>query len=184
MFGLYPAGPSWVRHFSACVSARLLQQDLVTFAGFTASIFHQPFGVARGAALAQRDGCVVLADSSDSDKPAIVVVPDVAMQNLLWSFDTGYASQWSGRELKALTGCDDWAGLLRHASSQFAKVCADVERAVAGKLAEAAPVQTSPLAGTTDPVVSASFHNDDDAPWLPSDYFFDTPVPEVPSCGL
>lgn len=184
MFGLYPAGSNWVRHYNATATARLLQQDLVKHAGFTAGIFHQPFGTARGAVLAQRDSCLVLSDFTESESPELVVVPDVEMQNLLWSFNSGYANQWSGRELKALTGCDDWDRLLKQATSQFAKVCDDVEKAVAGKLVQTPPPVPASKGDGPDQVVSASFHNDDDAPWLPSDYLFDSPVPEESSCGL
>ncbi|MGQ7932699.1 hypothetical protein [Paraburkholderia sp. D1E] len=184
MFGLYPAGSNWVRHYNGIATARLLQQDLVTHARFTAGIFHQPFGVDRGAVLAQRDSCLVLTDSTDSAQPELVVVPDVEMQNLLWSFNSGYANQWSGRELKVLTGCDNWDSVLRHASEQFAKVCDDVQKAIDGTLVKPAPAAVTPVATCPDPVVSASFYNDDDVPWLPSDYLFDSPVPEEPSCGL
>jgi len=180
MFGMYPAGANWVRHYSATVSARALQRDLVKHADFTAGIFHPPFGDGRGAVLAQRDSCLVLTDSTVSDCPEIVVVPNVELQNLLWSFNSGYANQWSGRELKALTGCDNWADLVKQASRTFAKACEDVEKATAGTLGQTPVPQTPPA----DPVVSASFHNDDDAPWLPSDYLYDSPMPEVPSCGL
>ena len=183
MFGLYPAGSNWVRHYNATVSARLLQQDLVTYARFTAGIFHQPFGVERGAVLAQRDCCLVLAHSTGCDQPGIVVVPDVEMQNLLWSFNSGYANQWSGRELKALTGCDDWDRLVRQVTSQFSQVCDDVAKAVAGKLVPAPAVEVSAGVEAPDPVVPASLYNDDDAPCLPSDYLHDSPEPKVPSCG-
>ena len=178
MFGLYPAGSSWVRHYNATATARALQQDLVKHAGFTAGIFHQPFGPQRGAVLAQRDSCLVLTDSTESEQPELVVVPDVEMQNLLWSFNSGYANQWGDRELRVLTGCDGWDTLLNQAAANFAKVCEDVQKAVDGSLVKPAE---SPK---PDPVVAAGFDNDDDIPWLPSDYLFDSPVPEVPSCGL
>jgi hypothetical protein len=184
MFGLYPAGSNWVRHYNATATARLLQQDLVTHVRFTAGIFHQPFGVARGAVLAQRDSCLVLTDSIDSAKPELVVVPDVEMQNLLWSFNSGYANQWSGRELKVLTGCDNWDSVIRHASAQFAKVCDYVQKAVDGTFAKPAPAAVAPAAACPDAVLSASFYNDDDAPWLPSDYLCDAPIPGGASCDL
>jgi hypothetical protein len=179
MFGLYPAGSSWVRHYNANATARALQHDLVEHAGFTAGIFHQPFGAQRGAVLAQRDSYLVLTDSTESEKPELVVVPDVEMQNLLWSFNSGYANQWSGRELHVLTGCDSWEPLLKAAASNFAKVCEIVQQAVDGSLAEKAkPAQ--PV--KPDPVIAAPFCNDDDIQWLPSDYLFDSPGPEVSSC--
>ena len=178
MFGLYPAGSSWVRHYNATAMARVLQQDLVKHAGFTAGIFHQPFGADRGAVLAQRDSCLVLTDSTESEKPELVVVPDVEMQNLLWSFNSGYASQWSGRELKALTGCDGWDSLLTHTAASFQKVCDDVQKAVDGTLVKPAEPPKP------DPVVAASFHNDEDMPWMSADDYFGGPVLEVPTCAL
>ncbi|CAE6837041.1 hypothetical protein R69658_06551 [Paraburkholderia aspalathi] len=184
MFGLYPAGSNWVRHYNATASARLLQQDLVNHARFTAGIFHQPFGAERGAVLAQRDSCLVLTNSIDSDQPELVVVPDVEMQNLLWSFNSGYANQWGSRELKVLTGCDNWDGVLKHAAAQFAKVCDDVQRAVDGTLVKPAPAETASVDARPDPVLSASFSNDDDVPWLPSDYLFDSPIPGGAPCDL
>ena len=184
MFGLYPAGSNWVRHYNATATARLLQQDLVNHARFTAGIFHQPFGANRGAVLAQRDSCLVLTDSTDSSQPELVVVPDVEMQNLLWSFNSGYANQWSGRELKVLTGCDNWDSVLRHASEQFAKVCDDVRKAVDGTLVKPAPAAVAPEAACPDPVLSASFYNDDEVPWLSSDYLFDSPIPGGATCDL
>jgi hypothetical protein len=183
MFGLYPAGSNWVRHFNATVAVRPLQSDLVKHAGFTAGIFHQPFGADRGAVLAQRDSCLVLAESTASANPALVVVPDVEMQNLLWSFHSGYANQWSGRELKVLTGCDNWDSVLRLAAAQYAKVCDDVQKAVEGTLVPVA-IESTAVPNRPDPVLCASFLNDDDVPWLPSDYLFDSPIPEVPTCGL
>ncbi|WGS55053.1 hypothetical protein LFL96_36875 (plasmid) [Paraburkholderia sp. D15] len=176
MFGLYPAGSNWVRHFNAAASARMLQHDLATYARFTAGIFFEPFGVERGAVIAQRDCCLVLADAINADEPEIVVVPDVEMQNLLWSFNSGYANQWSGRELKALTGCGSWDQVLKQASAQFAKVCDDVEKCIAGEFVKASTL----VAANPDPSVPVSFYNDDNAPVLPSDYLFDSPLPEVP----
>lgn len=183
MFGLYPAGASWVRHYNATSTVRSLQQDLVNHAGFTAGIFHQPFGAQRGAVLAQRDSCLVLAESPDSGQPAIVVVPDVEMQNLLWSFNSGYANQWGSRELTLLTGCDSWESVLKHSAAQFAKVCADVQQAVDGSLVRPAVVDAAAVAARPDPILSASFSNDD-VPWLPSDYLFDSPVPRGATCDL
>lgn len=181
MFGLYPAGSNWVRHYNATVAARLLQIDLVKHAGFTAGIFHQPFGADRGAVLAQRDNCLVLTESTLSDSPALVVVPDVEMQNLLWSFHTGYANQWSGRELKVLTGSDNWDSVLRLAAAQYAKVCVDVQNAVDGTLVPPFASESPSVTSYPDPLPFASFTNDDDVPWLPSDYLFDAPIPGGPA---
>jgi hypothetical protein len=176
MFGLYPAGPQWVRHFSAKTAPRSIQQLLTEHAGFTAGIFHQPFGDLRGAVLAQMGNCLVLASSVDSHSSDLAVVPDVQMQNLLWSLNCGYASQWGARELQALTGCDNWDALLRQASAEFSRVSEVVGKAVDGTLVKPAP------AASPDPVVGVMYSNDDDAGWVPPDYLFDAPAMEVPSC--
>lgn len=71
MFGLYPAGPQWIKFFSSTVDARALQRSLVDDAGFTAGIFHQPFGTQRGFAVAQRERFLVLADSLERAEPEL-----------------------------------------------------------------------------------------------------------------
>jgi hypothetical protein len=177
MFGLYPAGPQWVRHFSAKVTPRSIQQLLTEHAGFTAGIFHQPFGDLRGAVLAQMGNCLVLASAAESGSSDLAVVPDVQMQNLLWSFETGYANQWGARELHALTGCNNWDALLREARGEFSRVCEFVGRAVDGTLVKAAPT------AAPDPIVGMMYSNDDDVPWVPSDYLYDAPASEGPSCA-
>jgi hypothetical protein len=178
MFGLYPAGPQWVRHFNAKQTPREIQQLLTEHAGFTAGIFHQPFGDQRGAVVAQKGNCLVLAAGVNAASSDLVVVPDVQMQNLLWSFNSGYANQWGARELHVLTRCDNWDALLKLASSEFAGVCDSVLRAAEGRLVP------PPAPAAPDPIVGRMFSNDDDVAWLPSDYLFDAPGPEVPSCGL
>ncbi|HKR42437.1 MAG TPA: hypothetical protein VJU59_22660 [Paraburkholderia sp.] len=84
MFGLYPAGPDWVQHFNATSAAREIQQLLVKHAGFTAGLFHQPYGPARGAVIAVRHGFVVMVHEDDAAELELVVAPDVEMTNLLW----------------------------------------------------------------------------------------------------
>lgn len=177
MFGLYPAGPDWVRLFNATSTPRDLQQLLVKHAGFTAGLFHQPYGQDRGTVIAVRHGFLVMVLDDHALKPELVVAPDVEMTNLLWSHSSGYASQWSPRELKALTGCDSWDMLLNRAGKWFSEACAAVERAVDGTLA---PPATAPV----DPVIASSLPDDDDVPWLPSDYLHDTPLGEGLPCDL
>jgi hypothetical protein len=115
----------------------------------------------------------------------LVVAPDVEMTNLLWSHSNGYASQWSGRELKALSGCESWKQLLKVAGTRFRAACTALERAIDGSIvpaeviAEPAP-QTA--GAPADPVMSSSFPDDDDLPWLPSDYLHDVPPQEGFSC--
>lgn len=188
MFGLYPAGAQWVRHFSANRAPRDIGKVLTAHAGFTAGIFHTPFGEHRGAVVAQSGRFLILTAAVNAAPAQLAVVPDVQMQNLLWSFETGYANQWGPRELLALTGIDNWDGLIRRTSSEYAAVCKSVEEAVDGSLekraveaaAEAAKAEATKRAATPDPVVGRMFYSDDDAPWLPSDYLFD--APEVQTC--
>ncbi|CAB3808842.1 hypothetical protein LMG28688_06860 [Paraburkholderia caffeinitolerans] len=175
MFGLYPAGPDWVQHFNATSSARDVQQLLVKHAGFTAGLFHQPYGPARGAVIAVRHGFVVMVHEDNASEVELVVAPDVEMTNLLWSHSNGYASQWSPRELKALTACDSWEQLLKLAGTRFRAACTALERAIDGSIV---PVATAPV----DPVIAAPFPDDDDVPWLPSDYLHDAPVGEGIPC--
>ncbi|WP_236597582.1 hypothetical protein [Paraburkholderia kirstenboschensis] len=141
---------------------------------------------------------LVLAERVDSVSADLALVPDVQMQNLLWSFNSGYANQWGSRELRVLTGCDNWDALLRQASADYAQACDLVEEAVSGaleakaaeKLAaeqlaaeKAAAAEVADARRLADPVVGTMYANDDDVPWLPSDYLFDAPHPEVASCA-
>lgn len=198
MFGLYPAGTRWVRHFSAARTPREIQKALTVHAGFSAGIFHQPFGENRGAVIAQKGRWLVLAESIDSASADLALVPDVQMQNLLWSFNSGYANQWGSRELRVLTGCDNWDALLRQASADYAQACDLVEGAVSGALEakaaekvaadqlaaeKVAAVEVADARRLADPVVGTMYANDDDVPWLPSDYLFDAPHPEGASCA-
>ncbi|MBN3785631.1 hypothetical protein [Burkholderia sp. Ac-20353] len=175
MFGLYPAGASWTKLVASKANARALQQNLVERAGFVAGIFHQPFGQARGFAVAQRNGFIVLADSIESDQPELAVVPDVQLQNLLWSFNSGYAGQWSPRELQAMTGKADWNGVLTGSVADFAAVSEAVEHAAVGTLLKPAPAPAPSVA--TDP-----WPDDGNEAWLPADYLHDAPYQEVSSC--
>jgi hypothetical protein len=194
MFGLYPAGAQWVRHFSAKRAPRDIGKVLTAHAGFSAGIFYTPFGEHRGSVIAQSGRFLILAAAVNVAKAELAVVPDVQMQTLLWSFEMGYANQWGPRELLALTGVDNWDGLIRRTSTEYSSVCKTVEEAVDGSLekraieaaeaaaaAAAAKADASTRAATPDPVVGRMFYSDDDAPWLPSDYFFDSP--EVQPCA-
>ncbi|MPW11362.1 hypothetical protein GCT19_38715 [Paraburkholderia sp. CNPSo 3155] len=191
MFGLYPAGAQWVRHFSADRAPRDIGRILAAHAGFNAGIFHTPFGEQRGSVIAQSGRFLVLAAAVNVQRAELAVVPDVQMQNLLWSFETGYANQWGPRELRALTGVDNWDGLIRRTSAEYAAVCQSVHDAVDGSLEERAAEEAArvaanaaqPPAHVPDPIVGRMFSNDDDAPWLPSDYLYDAPLQEVPTCA-
>lgn len=181
MFGLYPAGPAWVQHFTATTPAREIQQLLVKHAGFTAGLFHQPYGPARGSVIAVRHGFVVMVHDDNAREIECVVAPDVEMTNLLWSHSNGYASQWSPRELKALTACDSWEQLLTLAGTRFRAACTALERAIDGTIVPPAPAPAT-VTAVADPVIGASLPNDDDVPWLPSDYLHDVPLLEGLPC--
>ncbi|QTB53490.1 hypothetical protein [Burkholderia pseudomallei] len=172
MFGLYPAGVRWAQSFAASTDAKSLQKLLVDHGGCTAALFHQPFGVQRGAVIAQRDGMLVLAHVVDADDAEIVVTPGVEMQNLLWSFDAGYSGQWSGRELQILTGCSNWDSMLKQTSDAFSRLCGTVQAAVDGTLGKPAsqPEPTLPV-------------DDDDIPFfLPDEYLTPISLSEIQSC--
>jgi hypothetical protein len=192
MFGLYPAGAQWVRHYTANRAPRDIGKVLTGHAGFNAGIFHTPFGEHRGAVIAQSGRFLILAAAVNVARADLAVVPDVQMQNLLWSFETGYANQWGPRELLALTGVDNWNQLIQRTSAEYAAVCQSVSDAVDGSLekraaeiAEAAAAalkaETAQRTAMPDSIVGQMFSNDDDAPWLPSDYFFD--ASEVQPCA-
>ncbi|MBB5511167.1 hypothetical protein [Paraburkholderia atlantica] len=195
MFGLYPAGTQWVRHFTANRSPREIQKVLTDHAGYRASIFHLPFGEHRGAVIAQSDRFLILTAAVNAATADLAVVPDVQLQNLLWAFNTGYANQWGSRELLALTGVDNWDALIRRTSAAYAAVCRTVGEVVDGSLekraaeeaarvaAQATAKAAEPPAHAPDPIVGRMFSNDDDAPWLPSDYLYDAPLQEVPTCA-
>lgn len=186
MFGLYPAGPDWVQHFNAKTPARDIQQLLVKHAGFTPALFHQPYGPARGAVLAVRHGFVVMVHEENATELELVVAPDVETTNLLWSHSNGYASQWSAREIKALSGCDSWEELLKVAGTRFRAACTALERAIDGSIVPADPPAETATAvaspAVADPVISLPYPDDDDVPWLPSDYLHDVPQQEGFPC--
>ncbi|KGW78478.1 hypothetical protein Y046_4797 [Burkholderia pseudomallei MSHR2990] len=171
MFGLYPAGVRWTQSFTASTDAKSLQKLLVDHGGCTAALFHQPFGAQRGAVIAQREGMLVLTHAVDADQAEIVVTPDVELQNLLWSFDSGYSGQWSARELRILTGCPDWDSMLKQTSEMFHRVCGTVQAAVEGTLGK--PVTRPEPTLTID---------DEDVPFLPDDYLQPISLAEIQSC--
>ncbi|MBR8191567.1 hypothetical protein ACRPM7_05105 [Burkholderia vietnamiensis] len=175
MFGLYPAGANWTKFIACRTNVRTLQQSLVECAGFVAGIFHQPFGQQRGVVVAERNGFLVLADSIEADGAELVVVPDVQLQNLLWSFNSGYAGQWSPRELHALTGKADWNALLTHCAAEFRGLCEVVERAADGKLSKPAPAPTA---------ADVPWPDDGNEAWLPTEYLHDAPFQEASPCVL
>jgi hypothetical protein len=155
MFSLYPAGPEWVRSFPlADKSARDIQKLLVDLAGFTTAIQHQPFGEHRGAVVAQF-GQTLLLLATTPGAAEVAITPTVQMQHLLWSYQEGYASQWSAAEIRSLTGYSGWSELLTNARREFSRACEHVASALDGTLRvpERAVVATD---------VHAPFPNEDD----------------------
>ncbi|SAL84808.1 hypothetical protein AWB67_06776 [Caballeronia terrestris] len=159
MFGLYPAGPSWVRTFAlGDCSSRDLQKSLVDLAGFTAAIQHQPFGQYRGAVLAQFGQTLLLLSTTPGACEA-AVTPTVEMQHLLWSYQEGYASQWSAAEIRSLTGHSGWSELLTNARHEFSRTCDQVAAAVDGTLQPPIAVHAVPCLVMNEPFLN----EDDDA---------------------
>ncbi|CAE6962846.1 hypothetical protein [Paraburkholderia domus] len=163
MFGIYPAGANWRRQFTSSEGALVIQERLTTFAGMEAGTLTEPFGRQRGAVIARHHGFLVMADMICMG-PEIVVVPDVHLQHLLWSFNTGNAEQWSGRELKVMTGSDldSWDALLIEASRKFRWTVNLVEQAIAGTLRKEEP-QAAATAGSLVPELDS--YPDDS--WVP-----------------
>ena len=175
MFGLYPAGSDWIQTFATEQrTARDIQKSLVDHAGFTAAIFHQPFGEHRGAVLAQFGKMLVLSATTPGASE-IAVTPSVEMQHLLWSFREGYATQWSSLEIRTLTGYSGWDELMTGVKREFSRVCDQVARAVNGTL-KAPPVPEA--------TVHTSFPNDDDDAFYMRMSEFSQQSMEVSSCAL
>jgi hypothetical protein len=159
MFGLYPAGSDWIRTFaSERRPAREIQKSLVDHAGFTAAIFHQPFGEHRGAVIAQ-SGKILVMSATAPGICDIAVTPTVELQHLLWSYREGYATQWSAMEIRTLTGYSGWDELLISAQREFAKVCELVGAAIDGTLS--APRLPEPVVGSVVGTVHDAFPDDD-----------------------
>jgi len=183
MFGLYPAGPKWTRVFHSEKDARDVQRDLTQYAGFTAGLFHKPFGDQRGAVIAQRDGLLVVVNP---DHRQVAVVPDVSEQYLLWSDTKGYRDQWSTREVESLTGSSSWPDFLGAIERKFAAVCETVALAICGQLKEAPPAASEvPQKDQIDPDVALWEANSGDSAdaMLASNYFDHSYPMEEPSCG-
>jgi hypothetical protein len=176
MFGLYPAGSEWIRTFAMNdQDMRDIQRSLVDHAAFTAAILHQPFGQQRGAVLAQSGQILVLSDTTGERR--IAVTPTVQMQHLLWSYQEGYATQWSAMEIRSLTGYQGWDELLTTARREFNRTCEKVAAAIAGTLD--APVVTE---AAVDPM-HAPFPNEDDEAFF-AQMAAISEAKEVGSCAL
>jgi hypothetical protein len=164
MFGLYPAGPQWVRRFVSSISAAEVRHLLVEVASFTAGALMEPFGKERGAVIASHQGFLVMVDTG-LHGTELVVAPDVQLQSLLWSMNSGFGGQWSNREIKLLTGHGGWDDLLKDTSQKLASISKIVEQAIDGLLVK----QQAPVSQATSqqPAESDTFGGE---PWDPSSY--------------
>ena len=169
---LYPAGPDWAHTFEIALGASTLASRLADAHGFTRSTLFQPFGAGRGTVIAKRDHLLVLAVHAADDQHWYEVTPSLEMQNLLWSFSHGYASQWSALELRALCGCTAWPDVIALARQQFAAAVRSLERALAG-LPERDAAAVAP---------DMPFY-DGDVMELPADYLASMTGAEVSECA-
>lgn len=169
---LYPAGPDWAHTFETAIGASALASRLADAHGFTRSTLFQPFGAGRGTVIAKRDHLLVLAVHAADDQHWYEVTPSLEMQNLLWSFSHGYASQWSALELRALCGCTAWPDVIALARQQFAAAVRSLERALAG-LPERDAATVAP---------DMPFY-DGDVMELPADYLASMTGAEVSECA-
>jgi hypothetical protein len=169
---LYPAGPDWAHTFETTIPASELAARLTDAHGFTRSTLFQPFGAGRGAVIAQRDHLLILAVHASDDKCWYEVTPSLEIQNLIWSFSHGYASQWSALELKALCGCTAWPDVIALARQQFAAAVRSMERALTGL-----PEQDAPVAVPDMPMYLG------DVMELPADYLTSMAGVEVVECA-
>ncbi|WP_423200663.1 Tir chaperone protein (CesT) family protein (plasmid) [Cupriavidus sp. H19C3] len=136
---LYHAGPDWLFLEQTCINRSEMAKRLAERHGFTQCMMYEPFGRGRGAVIAKRDHMLVMALGEPSGSTFFAVAPSKELQDLIWSFSNGLASQWSELELRALTGQQDWDGVMKLASQQFSAARRSVERAIAGKPEQDAP---------------------------------------------
>ena len=158
MFGIYPAGILWVRRFISAINAAEIRERLVNKASFTAGTLIEPFGKGRGPVIASHQGFLVMVETDLKDTD-IIVVPDVQLQNLLWSMNSGFSSQWSDREIKLLTGHSGWDDLLQDSNRKLAFISNMVEQAIDGRLLK-------PQSSESQQHIE-SFTEE---PWIPADY--------------
>lgn len=173
---LYHAGPQWLFVDETSINRSEMATRLTDHHGFTPCTLYEPFGTGRGAVIAKRDHMLVMALGEPGGSTFYAVAPSKELQDLIWSFSHGLASQWSELELRALTGEGDWNAVMKLATSQFAAARVSVERAIVGKLegkspelAESAPAEMPML--------------DDDVMEVPSDYLHSFDGLEVSECA-
>ncbi|QET04004.1 hypothetical protein FOB72_17780 (plasmid) [Cupriavidus pauculus] len=137
---LYHAGPDWLFVEETFINRSDMAKRLSEQHGFTQCMMYEPFGTGRGAVIAKRDHMLVMALGEAGSNTFFAVAPSKELQDLIWSFTNGLASQWSQLELRALTGLEDWAAVMKMAAAQFTAARRSVERAIVGKPERDAPV--------------------------------------------
>ncbi|MWL91375.1 hypothetical protein [Cupriavidus sp. SW-Y-13] len=168
---LYHAGPDWLFVEETFINRSDMAKRLSEQHGFTQCMMYEPFGPGRGAVIAKRDHMLVMALGEAGGNTFFAVAPSKELQDLIWSFSNGLASQWSELELRALTGQQDWDAVMKLAGKQFSDARRSVERAIAGKPAQDAP---------SLPDVPQW---DESAMEVPSDYLHSFDVQEVFECA-
>ncbi|MEN7527605.1 MULTISPECIES: hypothetical protein [unclassified Cupriavidus] len=168
---LYPAGPQWLFIEETFINRSDMAKRLCEQHGFTQCMMYEPFGPGRGAVIAKRDHMLVMALGEAGGNTFFAVAPSKELQELIWSFSNGLASQWSELELRALTGHQDWDAVMKLAGKQFSTARRSVERAVAGK-----PEQDAPSLPDVP-------QWDESAMEVPSDYLHSFNGSEVSECA-
>jgi len=168
---LYHAGPEWLFVEETFINRSDMAKCLCEQHGFTPCTMYEPFGPGRGAVIAKRDHMLVMALGEAGGNPFFAVAPSKELQDLIWSFSNGLASQWSELELRALTGAQDWDAVMKLAAKQFSAARRSVERAIEGK-----PEQDQP-------VLAEMLDYSDDAMEVPPDYLHSFTGPEVSECA-
>nr|WP_315593798.1 hypothetical protein [uncultured Cupriavidus sp.] len=137
---LYHAGPDWLFVEETFINRSDMAKRLCEQHGFTQCMMYEPFGPGRGAVIAKRDHMLVMALGEAGANTFFAVAPSKELQDLIWSFSNGLASQWSQLELRALTSREEWGAVMTMAAEQFSAARRSVERAIAGKPAHDTPV--------------------------------------------
>lgn len=130
---LYHAGPDWLFVEETFINRSDMAKRLSEQHGFTQCMMYEPFGTGRGAVIAKRDHMLVMALGEAGGNTFFAVAPSKELQDLIWSFTNGLASQWSALELRALTGVEGWGAVMEMAASEFAAASRSLERAIADK---------------------------------------------------
>ena len=168
---LYHAGPDWLFVEETFINRSAMAKRLSEQHGFTQCMMYEPFGTGRGAVIAKRDHMLVMALGEAGGSTYFAVAPSKELQDLIWSFTNGLASQWSQLELRALTGLEEWSAVMKMAAAQFAAARRSVERAIAGK-----PERDAPLVSETPAF-------DENVMEVPSEYMHSFTGTEVSECA-